>query len=210
MNILQPRESGVNLYARTFPTTFAKSRGAFLFDRDGRRYIDFFCGAGALNYGHNPEEMKQAIIRYLQENGITHSLDMATVAKQHFLERFESVILDPRGLDYKVQFTAPTGTNAVEASLKLARRIKGRSNVIAFSQAYHGLSAGALAVTANQYYRHESWINRLNVSFLPFDGYLGSDVNTIDYLQKSLADSSSGVDRPAAVIVETVQAEGGG
>jgi diaminobutyrate-2-oxoglutarate transaminase len=209
MNIFERRESKVNLYASTFPATFARSSGAFLYDRNGRRYIDFFCGAGALNYGHNPEELKQAIIHYLQKNGITHSLDMATLAKQHFLERFESVILEPRGLDYKVQFTAPTGANAVEAGLKLARKVKGRSNIIAFSQGYHGLSAGALAVTANQYYRHESWTNRLNVSFLPFDGYLGSNVNTIDYLRKAMADSSSGVDKPAAVIVETVQAEGG-
>ena len=209
MNVFQRRESEVRSYVRSFPVVFERASGCHLYDREGRAYLDFFCGAGALNYGHNPDGMKQALIRYLQEDGVAHSLDMATVAKQRFLERFESVILQPRRLDYKVQFTAPTGTNAVEAALKLARKVKGRGNVIAFSQGYHGLSAGALAVTANQHYRHESWINRLNVSFLPYDGYLGAGVNTIDYLRKTLEDTSSGVDKPAAVIVETVQAEGG-
>ena len=209
MNVFQRRESEVRSYVRSFPVVFERASGCHLYDREGRAYLDFFCGAGALNYGHNPDGMKQALIRYLQEDGVAHSLDMATVAKQRFLERFESVILQPRRLDYKVQFTAPTGTNAVEAALKLARKVKGRGNVIAFSQGYHGLSAGALAITANQHYRHESWINRLNVSFLPYDGYLGAGVNTIDYLRKTLEDTSSGVDKPAAVIVETVQAEGG-
>lgn len=209
MNVFQRLESEVRSYVRSFPVVFERSSGAFLYDREGRPYIDFFCGAGALNYGHNPPEMKRALIRYLEEDGVAHSLDMATLAKQRFLERFESVVLKPRGMDYKVQFTAPTGTNAVEAALKLARKVKGRGNVIAFSQGYHGLSAGSLAVTANQYYRHEAWTNRLNVSFLPYDGYLGPEVNTIDYLRRVLADTASGVDRPAAVIVETVQAEGG-
>ena len=209
MQIFQRRESEVRSYLRSFPVVFERSKGAYLYDREGRAYIDFFSGAGTLNYGHNPDAMKKALIRYLEEDGVAHSLDMATVAKQRFLEKFESVILLPRGLDYKVQFTAPTGTNGVEAALKLARKVTGRGNIVAFSQGYHGLSSGALAVTANQYYRHESWTNRQNVSFMPFDGYLGEGVNTIDYLRKVLGDSSSGVDKPAAVIVETVQAEGG-
>lgn len=209
MNIFQRRESEVRSYIRSFPVVFDKARGSYLFDREGRRYLDFFCGAGTLNYGHNPERMKRALIDYLEEDGVTHSLDMATAAKQRFLERFERVILDPRGLDYRVQFTGPTGANAVEAALKLARKVTQRGNVIAFSNAYHGLSAGALAVTANSYYRHEAWVQRHNVSFLPYDGYLGQEVDTADYLRRVLTDKSSGVDLPAAVLLETVQAEGG-
>lgn len=209
MQIFQRRESEVRSYVRSFPIVFEKARGAQLFDREGRPYIDFFAGAGALNYGHNPERMKQAMIRYLSEDGVTHSLDMATEAKARFLERFEQVVLKPRGLDYKLQFTGPTGANAVEAALKLARRVKKRGNVIAFTNAYHGLSMGALAVTANSHYRNEAWVQRHNVSFVPFDGYLGAEVNTADYLRKVLSDKSSGIDLPAAVILETVQAEGG-
>ena len=187
---------------------FDKARGPYLYDVDGREYIDFFCGAGSLNYGHNQPAMVQAIADYLASGGVVLSLDLWTAAKQRFLEAFESVILQPRGLHYKVQFTGPTGANAVEAALKLARKVTRRSNVIAFSQSYHGLSSGALAITANASYRNEAFVNRLNVSFLPYDGYLG-DLDTMDYFSKVLADRSSGVDLPAAVVVETVQADGG-
>ncbi|MCF3650806.1 diaminobutyrate--2-oxoglutarate transaminase [Synoicihabitans lomoniglobus] len=209
MNIFQRRESEIRSYSRSYPTIFERAEGARLFDREGRPYVDFFAGAGALNYGHNPPAMREALIAYLQEGGVLHSLDMATVAKQRFLERFEEVILEPRGMDYKLQFTAPTGTNAIEAALKLARRVTKRRNVIAFTNAYHGLSAGALAVTANRHFRHEAWTQRLDASFMPFDGYLGAGVDTLAYLRRSLSDTSSGIDLPAAIVLETVQAEGG-
>jgi len=153
--------------------------------------------------------MISALQQYLAGDGVLHSLDMYTVAKQRFLETFESVILQRRAFDYRVQFTGPTGANAVEAALKLARKVSKRSNVIAFTQSYHGLSAGALSVTANSFYRNEAFINRSNVVFMPYDGYLGDGIDTTRYLRKVLTDGSSGTDLPAAAIVETVQAEGG-
>jgi diaminobutyrate-2-oxoglutarate transaminase len=208
--IFQQRESEVRSYSRTFPTIFTTAKEAYLYDTQGKQYIDFLSGAGTINYGHNNVAMKQAIINYLQTDGVIHSLDMATTTKQQFLEKFESIILKPRGLDYKIQFSGPTGTNAVEADLKLARKIKKRSNMIAFSQSFHSLSSGALSVTSNAFYRHEIFTNRLNVSFMPFDDYFGKEVNTIDYMRRFLEDSSSGVDLPAAMILETVQADGGG
>lgn len=207
--IFDRRESEVRSYCRAFPTVFKTGRGAFLHDEAGREYLDFFAGAGTMNYGHNHPAIKAAIIEYLQGDGVTHSLDMWTVAKRRFLETFEEVILQPRGLDYKLQFTGPTGTNAVEAALKLARKVKGRSNIVAFTNGYHGLSLGALALTGNRHFRTEAFVNRSDASFLPFDGYLGPDVSTLDYLRKVLSDDSSGTDIPAAVILETVQAEGG-
>jgi diaminobutyrate-2-oxoglutarate transaminase len=209
MNIFDQLESEVRSYCRDFPAVFDKAQGPYLYDVDRRQYIDFFSGAGSLNYGHNPPAMVQAICDYLAANGIVQSLDLWTTAKAAFLEAFESVILKPRGLDYKVQFAGPTGTNAVEAALKLARKVTRRANVIAFSRGYHGLSAGALSITANAKYRNEAFVNRLNVSFMPYDGYLGEHVDTIEYLRQVLTDRSSGVDLPAAVVVETVQAEGG-
>jgi diaminobutyrate-2-oxoglutarate transaminase len=188
---------------------FKSARGSFLYDEQGREFLDFFAGAGTLNYGHNNPQIKQAVIDYLQADGVVHGLDMWTVAKREFLQTFESVILKPRGLDYRLQFTGPTGANAVEAALKLARKVKGRGNIIAFTNAYHGLSAGALSITGNRHFRSEAFVNRLNATFVPYDGYLGPGVNTLDYLRQVLADNSSGIDLPAAVILETVQAEGG-
>lgn len=209
MDIFERLESQVRSYSRAFPTTFERASGPYLFAVDGRRYIDFFCGAGALNYGHNEPGLKRALIDYLAGDGILHSLDMATVAKARFLERFEQVVLAPRGLDYRVQFTGPTGANAVEAALKLARKVTGRRQVIAFTRGYHGLSAGALAVTANSAYRDERFLERGDVAFVPYDGYLGAAVDSAAYLRGVLGDSASGFGRPAAIILETIQAEGG-
>jgi diaminobutyrate-2-oxoglutarate transaminase len=202
-------ESEVRSYCRAFPAVFAKAQGAYLYDETGKEYLDFFAGAGTLNYGHNHPAIKQAVLDYLANDGVVHTLDMWSVAKREFLEKFEAVILKPRRLDYKIQFAGPTGTNAVEASLKLARKAKKRSNIIAFTNGYHGLSAGALAATGNRHFRDESFVTRLNVSVMPFDGYLGGSMDTLAYLRRILSDHSSGVDIPAAVIVETIQAEGG-
>lgn len=112
-------------------------------------------------------------------------------------------------MEHKIQFTGPTGTNAVETAIKIARMVKGRSNVVSFTNGYHGLTMGALALTGNAFYRDEAYISRSNVSFMPFDGYFGDEVDTIAYFRKFLEDPSSGLDLPAAVILETVQAEGG-
>jgi diaminobutyrate-2-oxoglutarate transaminase len=209
MRIFEEMESKVRGYIRAFPAVFDVAQGSHLYDEHGKEYIDFFAGAGTLNYGHNDPGINQALIDYLQHGGIVHALDKATVAKQEFMQKFRDTILAPRGLHYKMQFTGPTGTNAVETALKLARMVKRRSNVIAFTNAYHGLTMGSLAVTGNAFYRDESYGVRHNSDFIPYDGYLGPNVNTIDYLRRFLSDQSSGVDTPAAIIVETVQGEGG-
>lgn len=209
MRIFEEMESEVRGYVRSFPTVFDTASGSELFDEHGKRFVDFFAGAGTLNYGHNNPLITGAMIEYLQRNGIVHALDKATVAKRAFLQKLHDTILAPRNLQYKVQFTGPTGTNTVETALKLARMIKRRSNVIAFTNGYHGLTMGSLAVTGNYFYKDESYGSRHNVAFMPYDGYLGADVNTLDYMRRFLEDGSSGVDQPAAVILETLQGEGG-
>jgi diaminobutyrate-2-oxoglutarate transaminase len=203
------RESRVRTYCRSFPEVFERAKEACLYGRDGRRYIDFFGGAGAMNYGHNNPRLNRALIEYLEADGVVHALDMATSAKLRFLECFQSTILEPRGLDYKMQFTGPAGTNAMESALKIARLNKGRATIAAFTNAYHGLTIGALAITGNEHYRNEAFVNRADAVFLPYDGYLGPDVDTLGYIRKLLDDPSSGVDLPAAIAVECVQAEGG-
>jgi diaminobutyrate--2-oxoglutarate aminotransferase len=209
LTVFNRLESGVRSYCRLFPTVFDRAQGSWLYDRDGKSYIDFFCGAGSLNYGHNPPEIKRAIIDYLGSDGIAHGLDMATVAKENFLTEFESIILRPRGLEYRVQFVGPTGANGIEAALKLVRKVTNRRGIVAFTHAFHGLSSGALSITANTAYRNQSYMQRNDVTFMPFDGYLGESVDTLDYFERCLTDCGSGLDVPAAVILETVQAEGG-
>lgn len=208
MRIFENFESEVRGYIRSFPTIFNSAKGAILKDEQGVEYIDFFAGAGTLNYGHNNDLITDALVKYLKEDGVVHGLDMATTAKKEFIETFQNTILKPRNLEFKMQFTGPTGTNAVETALKLARLVKGRSNIVAFTNGYHGLSQGSLAVTGNNEYRDESYISRSNATFMPYDGYFG-DWNTLEYFRKFLEDGSSGVDLPAAVILETIQGEGG-
>jgi diaminobutyrate-2-oxoglutarate transaminase len=203
-------ESNVRSYARSFPAIFNYARGTELRDVHGKRYLDFLAGAGSLNYGHNNPAFKQALIDYIAQDGITHSLDLHTCAKERFLEAMHDIILAPRGLgDYVMQFTGPTGTNAVEAALKLARKATGRKNVIYFTNGFHGVSMGALAVTGNQYLRSAAGVPLSNTTAMPFDGYFGEGVDTIAQLERMLSDPSSGMELPAAVILETVQGEGG-
>ncbi|MDY7079591.1 MAG: diaminobutyrate--2-oxoglutarate transaminase, partial [Chloroflexota bacterium] len=209
MRIFEELESNVRSYVRSFPAIFERAKGCLLYDEHGKEYLDFFAGAGTLNYGHNNPNISEVIISYIQKDGIVHGLDQATIAKKEFLEKMKEVIFEPRHMDYKIQFPGPTGTNAVETALKLAKMVKGRSNIISFTNGFHGLTMGSVALTGNSYYRDEAFINRINVSFMPYEGYLNGNFDTIEYLRKSLADKSSGVDLPSAIIVETVQAEGG-
>lgn len=200
-------ESEARGYCRRFDAVFASASGGIMRDVRGREYVDFLAGCGSLNYGHNDPDMGAALIEHIAGNGIAAGLDLFTVAKRAFLERFHHLILAPRGLDYRVQFTGPTGANAVEAALKLARKITGRTNVVAFTNGYHGVSLGALAVTGNRYNRMGASLP--GVSRAPFDRYFGDDIDTVDYLERLLSDPSSGIDAPAAVLLETVQGEGG-
>ena len=206
----EQHESGIRSYCRSFPVIFKQARGAELITQDGKSYIDFLAGAGTLNYGHNHPVLKQALIDYLANDGLTHGLDMYSEAKENFLEVFHRVILEPRGFgDYVTQFSGPTGTNSVEAALKLARKVTGRNNIISFTNGFHGCSIGALAVTGNQHHRGAAGVALTDVSRMPYANYFGKDVNTIAMMDKLLSDPSSGIDKPAAVIVEVVQGEGG-
>jgi diaminobutyrate-2-oxoglutarate transaminase len=205
---IEELESNVRYYSREYPVVFSRAENALLFDSRGRRYIDFFCGANALNYGHNHPHLKNALLEYLQGNGIIHSLDLQTEARSEFLRRFREKILAPRQLEYKVQFTGPTGTNAVEAALKLARKITRRSAVVAFTNAFHGVSLGSLAATAQADNRRAAGVQLDQIIRLPFDGFLGSG-RDIEYVRKMLTTRGSGLDSPAAFLFETVQGEGG-
>jgi diaminobutyrate-2-oxoglutarate transaminase len=208
-SIFERLESQVRVYSRQYSAVFSRGLGSRLFDEAGNAYLDFLANAGALNYGHNNPVLRDALIDYLRADGVAQSLDMYTVAKRRFMAAFDKSILQPRGLDYKMQFVGPTGTNAVEAALKLARKVTGRTTIAAFTNAFHGVSLGALAATANGSKREGAHTPLQDVVRLPYEGYFGEAVDTMDQIRRSLTDPSGGFDRPAAFIVETVQGEGG-
>lgn len=208
-DIYRRRESEVRGYARSFPVEFVRASGSLMYDGAGRRYIDFLAGCASLNYGHNDPDMKAGLLAHIEADGLAQGLDLETTAKSAFLRAFEAIILSPRALDYRVQFTGPTGANAVEAALKLARKVTGRTEVVAFTNGYHGVSLGALAATGNRDNRSASLAVLGHVFRAPYDGYLGADVDTIALLERMLDDPSSGLVPPAAFLLEAVQGEGG-
>ena len=207
MLVFQNYESEVSSYWRHFPCTFSKAKMSKMYDADNREYLDFFCGAGALNYGHNNDYIIGKIVEYLQSDGIVHALDMHTEAKEIFIEAFVKKVLAPRNMAYKFMFCSPSGTNANEAALKICRKVTGRQNVFSFMGAFHGMTTGSLALTSSSFARSGAGQNLSNVTFFPYPNNVEFD--TISYMESVLQDDHSGIEKPAAIIVETVQAEGG-
>ena len=201
-------ESEVRSYCRNFPAVFTTAKGSILCDEDGRQYIDFFCGAGALNYGHNNPYIKRRLIDYLEQDGVLHAMDMYTAPKREFIDYFENEIIRPRGLDYKIQFVGPTGTNAVEAALKLARKVKKRTNVFALMGAFHGMTLGSIALTTDADSRAGAGVPLCNVTHIPAP-YMFPELDTVAYMERLITDDHSGVEKPAAIVLETTQADGG-
>ncbi len=209
MTIFDRLESEVRGYCRSWPTVFATAHGHTMVAEDGTEYLDFFAGAGALNYGHNHPTLIAALQEHLAADGFIHALDISTTTKRTFMERFEAVVLEPRGLDYKLQFPGPTGTNAVEAALKLARKVTGRDRVVGFTNGFHGMTLGSLSVTGNAMKRGGAGVPLGNAASMPFANFLGDEVDSLHVLESMVTGDSSGLDEPAAVIVETTQGEGG-
>ncbi|PWC16419.1 diaminobutyrate--2-oxoglutarate transaminase [Brenneria corticis] len=210
MDLFNRLESEVRFYCRKFPVIFRKAEGSLLTDIYGKKYIDLVCGCGSLNFGHNNPFIVKRIIEHLKKHGLLLSLDLHTIEKAKFIKKFENVVTNKLKSRYKFQFVGPTGTNAVEASLKLARKITGRRNIISFTNAFHGMSQGSLAITGNRQKRFSAGVSFNDITRWPYDGYRQLSGNeSLNVLQEMLSDPSSGVDLPAAIILETVQGEGG-
>jgi len=174
-----------------------------LWNTEGKKFLDFFSGSGSLNYGHSNPLMKKHILEYIEQDGIINSLDQLTVAKLAFMKKFNKVLLQPRNWNYKMQFCGPTGTNAVEAAIKLARKYTGRDNIIYFEHSFHGVTYGSMSVSGMRNKKLTEDFKK-HVVEMPF----GNDLASIDILERYL-ESAKGKELPAAVILETVQAEGG-
>lgn len=202
------RESEARSYCRSFPVEFVRAKNATLTDASGRDYTDFLAGCSSLNYGHNDPDMQTALVEHVTADGVTHGLDMHTSAKSAFLESFERLILQPRDMAHKVMFTGPTGTNAVEAAMKLARKVTGRDTIVTFTNGFHGMTMGALAATGNAGKRAGGGMALHGVERMPYEGAIDG-VDALAYLRAMLENPSSGIDKPAAFLIEPVQGEGG-
>ncbi|WP_233490382.1 diaminobutyrate--2-oxoglutarate transaminase [Paracoccus sediminilitoris] len=206
--IFTRRESEARSYCRGIPNVFTSASGSIMRAEDGTEYIDFLAGCSSLNYGHNDPDMKTALVDHITNDGIAHGLDLHTTTKADFLGAFEKHILKPRGMDHRVMFMGPTGANAVEAAMKIARKSTGRTNIIAFTNGFHGVTMGALAATGNGYHRGGAGMDATGVTRMPYDDY-ADGVDSAALLDQMLSDASGGIDAPAAIMLETIQGEGG-
>lgn len=209
MDWFETYESDIRAYSRIYPAVFVKGDNARQTDENGKEYIDFYAGAGVLNFGHNNPKMTEEMVNYLQSGGVIHTLDMMTPPKREFIKAFVETILKPRKMNYKLQFMGPTGTNAVEAALKLARKVTGRETVVSFTQGFHGMTLGALACTANQHFRNAAGVSLPGVLRWPFENHQGGGLESLKTLKAMFQNTSGGIEAPAAFIVEVIQAEGG-
>ena len=211
-------ESSARSYPRKFPVALVKAKGSWVEDVEGNRYLDFLNGAGTLAIGHNDDEVSQAMIDLLQSGATLHTLDLATPLKDKFVEKLFSIVPKELSSHAKVQFCSPSGSDATEAAIKLCKTATGRGTVIAFSGGYHGMSHGAMALTGNLTAKSKIPNIMPGVQFMPYPySYrcpmgLGGEAGTkacIAYLERLLKDPESGVPKPAAVILEPIQGEGG-
>src|SRR5699024_3964006 len=141
-------------------------------DKEGNEYIDFFAGAGTLNYGHNNDKIKQAVVNYFENDYIVHSLDMFTEARADFLEKFHNTILKPRGLDYKAMFAGPTGTDAVGGALELGRKVSRLTVLMNLTKGFHGGTVGSLRATGNLVKGKAGGVPLAETVSMPYEGYL--------------------------------------
>ena len=211
-------ESSARSYPRKFPLAIAKAKGAVVEDVEGNRYIDFLNGAGTLALGHNDDEVNQAMVDLIQSGAPLHTLDLATPVKDRFVETLLSIIPEELASKAKIQFCSPSGTDATEAAIKLCKTATGRGSVIAFSGGYHGMGHGSMALTGNCNAKNHVQNIMPGVQFMPYPySYrcpmgIGGEAGTkacIAYLERLLKDPESGVTKPAAIILEPIQGEGG-
>ena len=211
-------ESNARSYPRKFPFSLVKAKGVWVEDVEGNRYLDFLCGAGTLALGHNDPEVNAAMMDMLQNDRPLHTLDLMTPVKEKFVRTLFSLLPAELQENAKVQFCSPSGTDAVDAAIKLCKTATGRSSVVAFNGAYHGMGHGAMSLTGNL--SAKSKVNALmpDVHFLPYPyPYrcpfgLGGEAGTkacCEYFERVMKDPESGITKPAAVILEPIQGEGG-
>ncbi len=218
LDYLEQVESNARSYPHSIPTAIQSGFLAKVTDVEGKVYIDCLAGAGTLATGHNHPAVVSAMKAFLDAGYLLHGLDIATPIKSQFTEKLLGCFSDPFRREAKVQFCGPTGADAVEAALKLFKTYTNRTAVVAFQGAYHGMTNGALSLTGSLKAKEAIGGLMPYVHFFPYPysyrcpfgvgGKRGADLS-LEYLERTLNDPDSGMTKPAAVVMEVVQGEGG-
>lgn len=213
----QRRESNARSYPRRIPLALIKSHGIYLQDSENQIFIDGLAAAGTLALGHNHPEIIAAITKTLSSGIPLQTLDITTPVKEKFIDSLFQLLPDNMANHARVQFCSPSGADAVEAAIKLAKTVTGRNTIIAFSGAYHGMTQGTLSIMGNLGPKSALGTTVPDVQFMPYPYAprcpygLGSDgvKASLNQLETMLTDPESGVLKPAAIILEAVQGEAG-
>lgn len=209
-------EGSVVSYPRSMPIAINRAKGAIIEDVDGNRFIDFFAGAGVLNLGHCNEEVLEYVTE--QQQKLVHALDFPTENKLSAIEKILSSLPKDALGKYKVSFGGPTGSDAVEAAVKLAKIKTGRDGIVAFTGGYHGMTSGAVALTSNVGFRNNLSSYMPNVHYVNYSycyrcplkqNATTCKMECTEVLRNMLENEHSGVLKPAAIIIEPIQGEGG-
>lgn len=196
-------------YVHSIPADVRLATASLLVDQAGKEYIDFYSGAGTLNYGYNNPDLSARLSRYLASYSATPSRYADQRARQLFISSFQRIVLNSRQWDYDIQLSGPTGANALEAAVRIARRAKQRQNVVSFTHGFQGEGASGRAMSAGALLDKVAGSALSNAVFMPYDGCFGPDVDTMAYLERLLELQAGNDQRPAAVVVETVLGQGG-
>ncbi len=209
-------ESNNRSYPRNLPLVPNKAKGSIVEDIDGNRFLDFFAFCGVLNVGHGNPDVMHDVAEQLHK--LVHALDFPTEVKLAFLKNLNEVLPDALRGKAKVNFCGPTGADSVEAAMKLARLYTKRSLIIAFQGAFHGMTTGALSVTSNRKNRGGLPVLNNSTHFAPFCYCYRCPFNKepdncklecASYLENIIENPKSGIDKPAAILLEPVQGEAG-
>jgi diaminobutyrate-2-oxoglutarate transaminase len=218
VRFITERESNARTYVRTFDRMFVRGCRSTIWDVDGKDYIDLLACAGALPLGHNHAYVMDRVSSFIGSGHILQGLDMATPAKLEFLDQLMQTLPATFAKDCRVQFCGPTGSDAVEAALKLFRTANGRRSIVAFHGAYHGMTSGSLSLMGNLGPKSLSLNANGDTHFFPYPsenrcpfgvGGEEGEALSLRYLDNVLKDPESGITKPALVILEAIQGEGG-
>jgi len=209
-------EGSIVSYPVSMPIAFERAKGSIIEDVDGNRFIDLFAGCGVLNLGHTNPYILEFVKR--QEDKLIHALDFPTENKIELIRNILAEFPEPVRVGLKVAFCASTGSDAVEAAIKLSKHFTGRESIIAFQGSYHGMTSGALAATSNVNLRNKLRSLVPNIHFIPYSYCYRCafnktreqcDLDCANYLDQILSNPHSGIPKPAAILIEPVQGEGG-
>ena len=211
-------ESEVRSYPRRLPIAIKNTRGVIIEDTKGQIYLDCLAGAGALPLGYNHSEINQVMISQLNQGVPYQTLDITTPTKDNFIKSVMQFLPANFAKNARIQFCGPSGADAVEAAIKLAKQYTGRNTMVSFHGAYHGMTNGSLSLTGNLGAKSRRSGLMSDVHFFPFPyslrcsfglGGVEGAKQSIRYIESVLSDDESGITKPAAIIVEPIQGEGG-